>query len=58
MPLYEYKCQVCGERFERLLPRKQADQQQECPKCGSKRVTRVFSAFATRSKSASCAPSG
>jgi putative FmdB family regulatory protein len=35
MPIYEYRCDACGERLEVLL-RTNAKAQQKCPKCGSK----------------------
>lgn len=34
MPVYEYKCEECENRFE-LLQRFDADRTQECPKCQS-----------------------
>jgi putative FmdB family regulatory protein len=33
MPLYEYQCEECGVRFERLQ-RKSDPNIQECPECG------------------------
>jgi len=33
MPLYEYECFLCGNRFERLQ-RFSADPVDECPECG------------------------
>jgi putative FmdB family regulatory protein len=33
MPLYEYECFVCGERFERIQ-RVSDDPVRECPSCG------------------------
>ena len=32
MPLYEYQCQICGVRFERLQ-RKQDPVLEQCPEC-------------------------
>ena len=46
MPTYEYRCEDCGETFER--PEhidEHADSHPECPKCGSSRVQQVFSSF-------------
>ncbi len=45
MPLFEYSCEKCGERFEALVPRAEADRA-VCPKCGSRRVRRELSTFA------------
>ncbi len=35
MPLYEYKCAKCGNRFEKIEPLS-APATQKCPKCGGK----------------------
>jgi putative FmdB family regulatory protein len=44
MPLYEYECKRCGEKFEALRPRDDRDRA-ECPDCkGDGR--RVLSGFA------------
>ncbi|OYD15207.1 hypothetical protein CH330_06280 [candidate division WOR-3 bacterium JGI_Cruoil_03_51_56] len=41
MPIYEYKCQKCGARFEQLL--KRADEKVSCPECGSFELEKLFS---------------
>jgi putative FmdB family regulatory protein len=46
MPIYEYRCTACNERFTRHEPigehgRKRPD----CPKCGSRAVEPVFAPF-------------
>ena len=46
MPLYEYICEKCGESFEELVPFSAADKV-TCPTCGSKRVKRLMSTFAS-----------
>jgi putative FmdB family regulatory protein len=33
MPLYEYRCQCCAQKFERL-ERPSSPAPRECPKCG------------------------
>ena len=49
MPLYEYKCDACGRRFE--LIRKFSDPQLEnCPHCESSSVRRLMSAPAIQFK--------
>ncbi len=45
MPLYEYKCEDCGFRFEVLVLPKQNETIQ-CPKCGSEKVKQTLSTFA------------
>jgi putative FmdB family regulatory protein len=63
MPIFEYTCSKCGTTFEKLVF-KERDERRECPKCGSKRVERLFSAFSTTTIASgkatrnSCVPSG
>lgn len=43
MPIYEYDCNACGERFSTLtFSHKEAAL---CPSCGSADVTKLLSAF-------------
>ncbi|MBI2825563.1 MAG: zinc ribbon domain-containing protein [Planctomycetia bacterium] len=37
MPLYEYSCQACGDRFELLV---RSAEKPACPECGSARLER------------------
>jgi len=47
MPLYEYLCGSCGDRFE-VLQRTGADASEVvCPGCGAGDVTKKFSTFAS-----------
>jgi putative FmdB family regulatory protein len=48
MPLYEYKCLLCGDQFELLILR--ASQQAACPACQSPSVERLISSFAVSSQ--------
>ena len=49
MPLYEYHCEACGERFE--LIRKHSDPAVDvCAKCGKGPVTRLLSSPAIQFK--------
>ena len=57
MPLYEYECEKCGDRFERRRGITDSDSEIRCPKCGAKKLRRVFSIFTTGSSSVACAPS-
>ena len=43
MPIYEFQCQACGHRFERLQKMSDADPS-NCPQCGEPRVGRMLSA--------------
>jgi len=45
MPVYEYRCQQCGEKFEKLLSRTQRDKPGPYPHCGSRRSRRLMSMF-------------
>ena len=49
MPLYEYQCEACGSRFEKI--RKFSDPPLEvCDKCGKGPVTKQFSSPAIQFK--------
>ena len=49
MPLYEYECDACGERFERI--QKFSDPHVEvCPNCGKKTVRKLVSSPAIQFK--------
>lgn len=55
MPLYEYRCEACGHRFEVLQKMGAGSQGIACPKCGSEQVKRLLSTFASAvSGSAPC----
>jgi putative FmdB family regulatory protein len=45
MPIYEYVCEQCNERFEKIVINKQ--QAINCPKCGSQKAAIQLSVFAT-----------
>ena len=53
MPIYEYECAKCGNRFEKLIRNMAADIPDKCPKCGAAKPKKVFSAFSV----AAAAPS-
>ena len=49
MPLYEYECDACGERFERI--QKFSDPPVEvCPHCGKRTVRKLLSSPAIQFK--------
>lgn len=50
MPLYEYQCQLCGHRFEKIQSYSAPDEK-ECPKCAGA-VERLISAPAIQFKGA------
>ncbi len=45
MPLYDFTCSACGERFEIMSSSSELDDKAVCPKCGSRDVGRVFTSF-------------
>ena len=52
MPIYEYLCQDCGTKFEKLVQRPSAGEAVDCPSCGKAHVSQELSTFAAHSKSA------
>jgi putative FmdB family regulatory protein len=44
MPIFEFKCEECGEKFEKLV---YSNEEICCPKCGSKNLKKLISLFAT-----------
>jgi putative FmdB family regulatory protein len=57
MPIYEFKCQACGEGFETYRTMSEGAKGLKCPKCGSSKVTQQLSCFSARSKGG-LAPAG
>lgn len=55
MPIFEYLCDGCGTKFEKLVRR--ADDATLCPSCGDSRVTTQYSTFAARANGVSKEPS-
>ena len=43
MPNYELKCTACEHRFEFLKIRRDEKIPNKCPKCGKKKVEKIFS---------------
>ena len=46
MPIFEYTCDDCGIKFEKLLRRNIDANALECPACGQKHLTTQYSTFA------------
>jgi len=62
MPIYEYRCDDCGSKFEKLVRSSDADGL-ACPSCGEKHLTQQLSTFAAqvgggKSSDAPVCPSG
>jgi putative FmdB family regulatory protein len=48
VPIYEFRCKGCGNRFEKLCPLGETGAGLKCPECGKQAPERVMSAFQTR----------
>jgi len=57
MPIFEYKCQDCGTKFEKLVRRSEEDGL-ACPACGERHLAREFSTFAAPSNGGTKASEG
>jgi putative FmdB family regulatory protein len=53
MPIFEYRCEACGHKFEAILF---GDQTPECPQCHTEKLEKQLSVFAV-SKPATSASS-
>lgn len=47
MPIYEFRCEGCGEVFEHLALTQKEEKQACCPQCGGQELSRVMSACAS-----------
>jgi len=48
MPIYDFECDACGERFEELVASETA--MLACPSCGSSRTRRLLSSVSPPSR--------
>ncbi len=48
MPVYEYQCGGCGQRFETFQSVHANPDDTKCSHCGAKKATRLMSAFASK----------
>ncbi|MDQ2945785.1 MAG: zinc ribbon domain-containing protein [Acidobacteriota bacterium] len=53
MPIFEYSCDDCGSKFEKLVRRSAEAKELRCPSCGQNHLTTQYSTFAARADSAS-----
>jgi putative FmdB family regulatory protein len=53
MPIYEYRCEDCGKKFEKLVRRAGETEGLECPGCGQTRLKQEFSTFAAHANGSS-----
>lgn len=52
MPIYEYTCEKCKTKFEKLVRTMSDDQKPACPSCGSTQTEKSLSVFAVASEGA------
>jgi putative FmdB family regulatory protein len=52
VPIYEYQCKKCGEKFEKLVRSMSSTDAVKCPECGSEQTARALSVFAVASEGA------
>jgi putative FmdB family regulatory protein len=45
MPIYEFECASCGNRFERVM--KVNEENPPCPSCGTSKVKKLVTPFRT-----------
>jgi putative FmdB family regulatory protein len=58
MPIYEYKCDSCENKFEKLIRREADELELSCPSCGERHLSQQYSTFAPHANgAASAAPS-
>ncbi len=58
MPIYEYRCQDCGTRFEKLVRRQGDEAALSCPQCGCDHLVQELSVFAAHRGTAKQSPAG
>ena len=46
MPIFEYSCETCGTKFEKLMRRAGETEGLECPSCGEHHLKQELSTFA------------
>lgn len=60
MPIFKFKCEDCGNEFEKLL--KGSDKKIKCEKCGSEKTEKQLSTFSAKvndnSSCSTCCPTG
>jgi len=45
MPIFEYKCEKCNEKFTRLIWNIETDSEVKCPVCNDSKVRKIISTF-------------
>mgnify|MGYP001294414240 CR=1 FL=1 len=66
MPIFEFECSSCHDQFDELVRNAEAVKDVVCPNCGSRKIKKKLSTFAskvsgggaTAAGAAACAPGG
>lgn len=58
MPVYEYKCSECNNKFEYLHKSSTVQEKVVCPVCSSNKNQKLFSSFSSSTKSGDSSSSG
>lgn len=58
MPIYEFECKKCKEKFQTLCKMGESAKSVKCELCGSSNVKRLFSTFAAHVKDSDSGSSG
>jgi len=58
MPIYEFRCEACGELQEALRRMGQGAEGLVCRRCGGARLTKQYSSFAASSSGPASFPGG
>jgi len=56
MPMYEYQCGQCAEKFSLLQSVHVKPGETVCPHCGTHKINKLFSTFASRVEGGESAP--
>ncbi|OGC92518.1 MAG: hypothetical protein A2W25_07425 [candidate division Zixibacteria bacterium RBG_16_53_22] len=56
MPIFEYRCKICGNEFEVLI--RSSESKVSCPDCAAENVTKKFSTFGFISGNSTVVASG
>lgn len=58
MPIYEYECRKCSEKFEVIQKASDTNEGLSCPKCQADKPERVLSAFCSMGSKGAAASGG
>ena len=56
MPIYEYKCESCETKFEKLVRASANPAELSCPSCGQQHLSQQYSTFAARANGMTAEP--